>query len=104
MPTQDTTDGGVPATSAGSIWVGHPRPGDRIRLVRTTDPFTDLEPGALGWVTNRDSLGTVEVAWDSGSTLGLIPEDDAWEVLLTCGHPLEGTEDVEACPTCGEPQ
>jgi hypothetical protein len=56
-------------------------PGDRIKLVRTSDPYTDLRPGALGTVTFIDSLGTVCVLWDSGSTLGMVPGEDAFEIV-----------------------
>lgn len=55
--------------------------GDRVRLVRCTDPWTDLGPGALGTVTFIDDLGAVHVRWDCGSSLGLVPGEDAWEVL-----------------------
>jgi hypothetical protein len=48
--------------------------GDRVRLVRCTDTYTKLEPGALGTVVYVDGLGTVHVDWDSGSKLGLIEE------------------------------
>lgn len=55
--------------------------GDRVRLIRCTDPYTRLERGAKGTVSFIDDLGTVHVRWDSGSTLGLVPGSDAWEVL-----------------------
>lgn len=55
--------------------------GDRVRLLRTTDIFTELEPGAEGTVTFIDSMGTVFVKWDSGSGLGLVPGEDRWETL-----------------------
>jgi hypothetical protein len=32
-------------------------------------------------VISVDSAGTVHVKWDDGSTLGLIPDEDQWEVL-----------------------
>lgn len=56
-------------------------PGDRIRLVSCTDQYTKLVPGDEGVVKFIDSLGTVHVAWDTGSRLGLIPGEDVWEVL-----------------------
>jgi hypothetical protein len=53
--------------------------GDRIRLLSTTDEYTRLRPGDEGEVTFVDSLGTVHVRWDNGSTLGLVREaGDAW--------------------------
>jgi hypothetical protein len=57
------------------------RPGDRIRLTATTDPYARLTPGEEGTVVLVDDLGTVHVAWDSRSNLGLIPGEDEWEDL-----------------------
>ena len=59
------------------------RVGDRIRLVRCTDEWTRLRPGALGTVRRVDDFGTatVHVNWDDGSRLGLVPDEDEWLVL-----------------------
>ncbi len=54
--------------------------GQRVRLAYTSDPYSDLPAGSEGTVMFVDDLGTVHVAWDSGSTLGLIPGEDKWEV------------------------
>lgn len=60
-----------------------PQRGQRIALVRCNDPYTRLEPGEMGTVTSVDSMGTIHVKWDSGSTLGLCPDDgDAYRELL----------------------
>ncbi len=48
--------------------------GDRVELVRCGDPWTKLEPGALGEVDFVDDLGTVFVRWDDGSRLGIVAE------------------------------
>lgn len=50
--------------------------GDRVQLVRTSDPHTNLTPGDLGTVSFVDGLGTVHVNWDSGSRLGMVPGED----------------------------
>lgn len=50
----------------------HPDIGKRVELVSCSDPYTKLSPGTLGTVTFVDSLGTVFVTWDNGSTLGLV--------------------------------
>jgi hypothetical protein len=56
--------------------------GQRIRLIRCTDEFTKLAPGDLGTIVyGPDSLGTLHVKWDCGSSLDLIPGEDEWEVL-----------------------
>lgn len=56
-------------------------PGQRERLIATSDPYTTLCPGAAGTVTLVDDLGTVHVDWDTGSNLGLIPGEDSREIL-----------------------
>lgn len=58
-----------------------PQPGERVELVRTIDPYTHLSPGSRGTVTAVDALGTVHVAWDSGSRLGLVPGEDRWQMV-----------------------
>lgn len=58
-----------------------PAPGQRVRLIRTTDPYTRLLPGDEGTVDHVDNAGTVHVRWDNGSNLGLIPGEDMWETF-----------------------
>lgn len=56
--------------------------GRRVRLLGPLDdPYTMLQPGDVGTVTLVDSVGTLHVQWDKGSTLGLIPRLDHFEVL-----------------------
>lgn len=55
--------------------------GRRIRLVATPDPYTRMKPGTEGTVMFVDSVGTHHVNWDDGSSLGLIPGEDAWIYL-----------------------
>jgi len=55
--------------------------GDRVRLISTTDRYTELLHGDLGTVRRIDALGTVHVTWDSGSNLGLVPGEDSWVIL-----------------------
>lgn len=57
------------------------KPGDRIRLVYTSDPYTNLKPGDEGSVAFVDDVGTVHVNWDNDSRLGLIPGEDQWETI-----------------------
>jgi len=59
----------------------HPSEGQRIRLVHTNDPHTNLRPGAKGTIAFVDDMGTPFVDWDNGSKLGLIPREDQWQVL-----------------------
>lgn len=55
--------------------------GKRIRLIHTTDPYTDLKAGSEGTVDHIDDAGTIFVKWDSGSGLGLIPGEDHFVVI-----------------------
>jgi hypothetical protein len=55
--------------------------GTRIQLEYTSDEHTRLKPGTEGTVAFVDSMGTVHVKWDDGSTLGLIPGKDSWSIL-----------------------
>jgi hypothetical protein len=50
--------------------------GDRIALVHTDDPDTQLVPGDEGTVTRYHAgLGQLDVNWDSGSTLSMLLGD-----------------------------
>ena len=55
--------------------------GSRVRLIHTSDPYTDLVRGDEGKVRKMDALGTIHVKWDSGSRLGLVPGEDTWLIL-----------------------
>ena len=57
------------------------KPGDRIELIYTSDPFTSLSPGAQGTVLFVDDIGTIHVRWDNGSRLGLVPGEDQYRLL-----------------------
>lgn len=47
--------------------------GDVVELEHTTEPHTELKPGAQGTVAVVDSAGTIHVTWDDGHTLGMVP-------------------------------
>ncbi|WKY46037.1 DUF4314 domain-containing protein [Eubacteriaceae bacterium ES2] len=55
--------------------------GTRIRLISMDDPYSSLTKGETGTVELIDDMGTIHVAWDTGSRLGLIPGVDHWEVI-----------------------
>lgn len=55
--------------------------GRRVRLIHTPDPYTRLVPGTEGKVTFIDSVGTVFVDWDDGSSLGMVAGEDEYEVV-----------------------
>lgn len=61
-----------------------PTVGDRVELVRCTDPYTRLVPGDTGIVTRvspHPEYPTVSISWDSGSGLMLIAGVDQWKVV-----------------------
>lgn len=56
--------------------------GQRVRFLRSSDPYTKLQYGDEGEVTTVDGLGTVHIKWDSGSTLGMITEEgDLFQII-----------------------
>lgn len=60
--------------------------GRRIVFLFSTDPYTELKQGDRGTVQYErynDVYGAdgIHVRWDSGSTLSLIRDHDAWHVL-----------------------
>lgn len=46
--------------------------GCRVELISMDDPYTKLSAGEHGSVEFVDDTGTVFVAWDSGSHLGVV--------------------------------
>jgi len=46
--------------------------GTRVELVAMEDPFSSLKPGDRGSVDHFDSIGTAQIIWDNGSTLGAV--------------------------------
>lgn len=55
--------------------------GKRVRFVSSSDPYTRLRRGDEGTVSFVDDMDTVHVRWDSGSTLGMIPGEDNFDIL-----------------------
>lgn len=52
--------------------------GCRVRLNRMDDPYRlDLIEGSLGTVRFVDDIGTIHVAWDCGSSLGVVFSEDS---------------------------
>lgn len=54
--------------------------GTTVELIRMEDDFAP-PAGTRGKIIAIDSLGTVHVAWSTGSTLGLVPGIDVWKVV-----------------------
>jgi len=52
--------------------------GTRVELVHMDDPYnTKLVPGCRGTVKAVDDTGTIHVAWDCGSSLGVVYGEDS---------------------------
>ena len=52
------------------------KPGTRVMLLRMNDPYTKLRRGDRGTVICVDDIGSIHVAWDRGSTLGVTFGED----------------------------
>ena len=55
--------------------------GTRVRLIHMDDPYTKLRPGDRGTVIAVDSIGTIHVNWDCGSSLGVAYGEDHVEKI-----------------------
>lgn len=55
--------------------------GRKVKMVYTSDAYTDVVPGDVGVVSHVDDAGTVFVNWENGSGLGLIPGIDSFDVI-----------------------
>lgn len=52
--------------------------GTRVELVSMDDPYNrKLVPGCRGTVIAVDSIGTIHVSWDCGSSLGIVYGEDS---------------------------
>lgn len=52
--------------------------GARVELDHMNDPYnTKLVPGCRGTVRCVDSMGTIHVSWDCGSSLGVVYGEDS---------------------------
>ena len=51
--------------------------GCRVELICMNDTYTKLKPGDRGTVTMVDSIGTIFVNWDCGSSLGIVYGEDS---------------------------
>lgn len=53
--------------------------GTRVRCLYMDDPYRPVPSNTEGIVEKVDDSGTIHVIWDNGSSLGLIPNVDAFE-------------------------
>ena len=74
--------------------------GTRVALVNMDDPYSKLQPGDRGTVKGVDDAGTVHVAWDCGSGLGIAYGEDSCRKLTEkeLAEEQAATEEVEEAP------
>ena len=53
--------------------------GTRVELIHMEDPYSKLKAGDQGIITGIDDIGTAFVAWDCGSSLGLVFGEDVYK-------------------------
>lgn len=56
-------------------------PGTRVQLIRMDDPYAPVPSGMRGMVTHVDDMGQLQMHWDNGQSLALIPEEDVFRKL-----------------------
>lgn len=57
--------------------------GTRVELVQMDDPYNrKLVPGCKGTVLAVDSIGTIHVSWDCGSSLGIVYGVDSCRKII----------------------
>jgi hypothetical protein len=80
-------------------------PGDRVELVATTDPFTDLRPGDRGTVTGVRGFPepTIDIHWDDGSTLSILPDAGDRIRKLPDGQPTHDSGQAPGAPPPSPP-
>ena len=54
--------------------------GDRIKLIFTNDPYTNLKVGDKGIITDINKI-QISINWDNGSQLMMLPNIDKIEVI-----------------------
>ena len=54
--------------------------GKRIKCNHMMDEYPILS-GELGTIDHVDDIGTIHVKWDDGRTLGLVPDEDEFEII-----------------------
>ncbi len=64
-------------------------PGTRIHLMEMRDPFAPVPSGTEGTVNFVDDAGQLQMEWDNGRTLALIPGEDQFSIIPQPLHTLK---------------
>lgn len=56
-------------------------PGTRLELISMGKDIDPVPPGTRGTVERVNSYGDIEMSWDNGRTLSLIPGEDSFRKL-----------------------
>ena len=51
--------------------------GTKVKVTKMKDRVTPVPPGTIGEVVVVDDIGTIHVAWDCGSSLGVVLGEDS---------------------------
>lgn len=57
------------------------KPGMKVRCIEYKDEYASIPEGTLGTVKHVDDFGTVHIAWENGSVLGVVIGMDEIEVV-----------------------
>ena len=55
--------------------------GKRIRLISMNDDPNPIPTGTMGTIQHIDGSGQIQVIWDNGRRLAVIPNIDEYEIL-----------------------
>jgi len=56
--------------------------GKRVRCIQMNDKYP-VPSGTMGTINHVDDKGTIHVHWDNGSSLGLVPDEDKYQIIYT---------------------
>ena len=69
-------------------------PGTRLELISMGKDPDPVPPGTRGTVERVNSYGDIEMSWDNGRTLSLIPSEDSFRKLTM--EELEAEQELAA--------
>ena len=69
-------------------------PGTRLELISMGKDPDPVPPGTRGTVARVNSYGDIEMSWDNGRTLSLIPGEDSFRKLTM--EELEAEQELTA--------